>query len=95
MAGRTDKNNFAECGLTNIFALSMRVVLLVLTGLQPGRQGFKPLPSPNLRLTQALLPRVEQNQRSPPTGCGMTGPWLPLIVVAALSLQHALTAPAP
>jgi hypothetical protein len=35
-----------------------------------------PLPSSNLRLIQALQPGVEQNQRSPPTGCCMTGPWL-------------------
>jgi len=35
-----------------------------------------PLPSSNLRLIQALQPWVEQNQRSPPTGCCMTGPWL-------------------
>ena len=32
----------------------------VLTGLQPGGQGYQSLPSPNLRLIQALQPRFEQ-----------------------------------
>jgi hypothetical protein len=34
-----------------------------------------PLPSWNLRLIQALQPRVEQNQRSSHTSCCMTDPW--------------------
>jgi len=39
------------------------------------------LPSSNLRLIQALHPGFEQNLRSPPTGCCMTGPWLLWIAV--------------
>ena len=47
-----------------------------------------PLPSSNLRLIQALQPLVEQNQRSPPPGCCMTGPWLLQIAVDYGKLQR-------